>query len=71
VWVCTEIMVQLNTPGVRDGRVAVWQDGSLIADWSTQQNDQWYDNLVLATSYIGPISTGAPPKPPTNVRIVS
>jgi len=26
---------------------------------------------VLATSYIGPISTGAPPKPPTNVRIVS
>lgn len=94
-WVCFEMMVQLNTPGRRDGRVAVWQDGSLIADWqnvrfrdvptvkidqiqlenggqaSTQQNDKWYDNLVVATSYIGPISASgvATPKSPTNLRV--
>jgi len=100
-WICFEILVKMNTPGVRDGRVAVWQDGKLIADWqsvrfrdvtslkidqlqlenggqgSTQQNDKWYDNLVVATSYIGPMSTGGggggdtPPNPPTNLRIIS
>jgi hypothetical protein len=32
-WISFELMVQLNTPGSRDGRVAVWQDGQLIADW--------------------------------------
>lgn len=96
VWICYEMLVQLNTPGTRDGRVAVWQDGELIADWqsvrfrdvtslkinqiqlenggqgSTQQNDKWYDNLVIATSYIGPMATtsAAAPRPPTNLRIV-
>jgi hypothetical protein len=84
-WISYEMLVQLNTPGSRDGRVAVWQDGTLLADWqnirfrdtstlkidqinlsnggksSTQQNDKWYDNLVVATSYIGPVSTGAVP----------
>jgi hypothetical protein len=96
-WICYEMMVQMNTPGSRDGRVAVWQDGVLIADWlnirfrdvdtvkideiqlenggqgSTQQNDKWYDNLVIATSYIGPRSSGSTvpsPQAPTNVRIV-
>lgn len=95
-WICFEALVQMNTPGSRDGRVAVWQNGSLIADWlnvrfrdvdtvkidqiqlenggqgSTQQNDKWYDNLVIATSYIGPVGTtnSSPPQPPTNVRIV-
>jgi hypothetical protein len=93
-WVCYEVLVQMNTPGVRDGRVAVWQDGVLIADWqsvrfrdvstvkidqiqlenggqgSTQQNDKWYDNLVLATSYIGPMSSSSDitPRPPTNLQ---
>jgi len=94
-WICYEVMVQLNTPGSRDGRVAVWQDGKLIADWpnlrfrdvstvqidqiqlenggqgSSQQNDKWYDNLVIATSYIGPMSTedaAAAPRPPTDLR---
>jgi hypothetical protein len=91
VWICYEVMIQLNTPGSRDGRVAVWQDGNLIADWqnmrfrdvstvridkielgnggksSSQQNDKWYDNLVLATSYIGPMSTGTQPLPPTGL----
>jgi hypothetical protein len=97
-WICYEMMVQLNTPGSRDGRIAVWQDGKLIADWqnvrfrdtstvkideiqlenggqgSTRQNDKWYDNLVVATSYIGPIGSGsgaqpqAVPNPPTNLK---
>jgi hypothetical protein len=82
-WTCWETLVQLNTPGLRDGRVAVWQDGVLIADWqnvrfrdvstlqidqieldnggksSTQVNDKWYDNLVIAASYIGPMSTAS------------
>ncbi|HEY8549375.1 MAG TPA: hypothetical protein VIL35_05405 [Vicinamibacterales bacterium] len=95
-WICYEVLVQMNTPGSRDGRVAVWQDGELIADWvnirfrdvntvkideiqlenggqgSSQQNDKWYDNLVIATSYIGPMSTGGatPPRAPTNLRVI-
>lgn len=95
VWICYEMLVQMNTPGSRDGRVAVWTNGNLIADWvnlrfrdvntvkideiqlenggqgSTQQNDKWYDNLVIATAYIGPVGTGtATPTAPTNLRIV-
>jgi len=94
VWICYEMYVQLNTPGVRDGRVAVWQDGVLIGDWqnirfrdvttvkidqieldnggqgSTQQNDKWYDNLVIASSYIGPTATGTQPASPMNLRIM-
>jgi hypothetical protein len=95
VWVCQEMLVQMNTPGSRDGRVAFWENGILIADWqnvrfrdvttvkinqiqlknggksSTQQNDKWYDNLVVATSYIGPVSTTGPrPGRPTNLRII-
>jgi hypothetical protein len=94
-WICYELLVQLNTPGLRDGRVAAWQDGVLIADWqnvrfrdvttlkidqieldnggqgSTQQDDKWYDNLVMASSYIGPMATGTSTAPtaPTNLRI--
>ncbi len=96
VWISYELMVQMNTPGSRDGRVAIWQNGNLIADWvnlrfrdvstvkidqiqlenggqgSTQQNDKWYDNLVVATSYIGPMSTGvSTPAAPTNLRITT
>jgi hypothetical protein len=95
-WVCYEIMVKLNTPGARDGRVAAWQNGVLIGDWqnvrfrdvdtvkidkitiglggksSSQQNDKWYDNLVLANSYIGPMSAGpvnnTPPAAPRGLR---
>jgi hypothetical protein len=94
-WTCYELMVQMNTPGSRDGRVAFWQDGVLMADWqnirfrdvtsvkiselnlqnggksSPQQNDKWYDNLVVATSYIGPVSNTAKlPTAPRNLRIV-
>lgn len=92
-WICFELMVQLNTVGQRDGRVAVWQDGTLIADWqnirfrdstsvrldeiqlenggqrSTQINDKWYDNVVVATSYIGPISMQPSLPAPKNLRI--
>jgi hypothetical protein len=95
-WICFEMLVQMNTPGLRDGRVAVWEDGKLIADWlnirfrdvdsvkideiqlenggqgSTQQNDKWYDNLVIATSYIGPMVSSAVsvPKPPTELSVI-
>ena len=96
-WICVEMLVQLNTPGLRDGRVATWQNGVLIGDWqnirfrdvttlkidqieldnggqgSTQQNDKWYDNLVIAKSYIGPMvsSVNTAPTAPTNLRIAS
>jgi hypothetical protein len=87
-------MVQLNTIGQRDGRIAVWQDGSLIADWqnvrfrdstnvrldeiqlehggqgSKQINDKWYDNVVVATSYIGPIAKQQLLSPPANLRLL-
>ncbi len=32
-WYCYEFMVQANTPGQRDGRIAVWLDGALVADF--------------------------------------
>lgn len=32
-WYCNEFMVQANTPGQRDGRVAFWIDGRLAADF--------------------------------------
>ena len=32
-WLGYEIMVRANAPGKRDGRIALWLDGSLIADF--------------------------------------
>jgi ADP-ribose pyrophosphatase YjhB (NUDIX family) len=32
-WYCYEYMVKANTPGSRDGRIALWVDGKLIADF--------------------------------------
>jgi len=32
-WYCYEYMVRANTPGMRDGRIAMWVDGQLIADF--------------------------------------
>ena len=80
-WYCYEYMVQTNTPGKRDGRVACWVDGKLIADFpnfrlrdveslkidvfgialfmrpnNVRANKKWFDDLVAATSYIGPIA---------------
>ncbi|MGH8626573.1 MAG: hypothetical protein ACREYC_15320 [Gammaproteobacteria bacterium] len=94
-WLCHELMVQANTPGARDGRIAIWENGTLLADFqsirfrdigtvkineiqlenggqgSTQSNQKWYDNVVVAKSYIGPMSSGGPTSPaaPTNLRI--
>ena len=79
-WYCYELMVKANTPGVRDGRIAFWVDGTLVADFPGlrlrdveelklsrvglglyTQNERVqktiamsYDDVVVATSYIGP-----------------
>jgi hypothetical protein len=79
-WYCYELMVQANAPGKRDGRIGVWVDGMLRADFPNlrfrnvltlkanriglgmythnprvQQNiTMWFDDVVAATSYIGP-----------------
>jgi hypothetical protein len=78
-WYCFEYMLKANTPGQRDGRVACWVDGKVIADYPNlrlrdieslkidrfsvglyiadnrlRENKKWYDDLVAATSYIGP-----------------
>ena len=80
-WYCYELMVKTNTPGKRDGRVALWLDGKLIADFlnlrlrdvsklkidrfsldfhiksnTAGATKKWYDNVVAATSYIGPVA---------------
>jgi hypothetical protein len=80
-WHCYEFMVALNTPGQRDGRIAAWLDGRLVADFGNLrlrdvvdlQVDrfglnfhahanpsgpvrQWFDNVVAATEYVGPLS---------------
>jgi hypothetical protein len=79
-WYCYEFFVKANTPGARDGRITLWLDGQLIADFpnlrlrdvATLQIDRfqlslharktpvethkWYDNVVAATAYIGPLA---------------
>jgi hypothetical protein len=79
-WYCYEYMVAANTPGQRDGRITVWLDGELVADFENLvfrdvadlkidrfglsfhigsnpngETRKWYDNVVAATSYIGPM----------------
>lgn len=79
-WFCYEYMVKANTPGKRDGRIAVWVDGQLVADFmnlrfrdiESLKIDRFglsfhiksnpkgearkaFDNVVAATSYIGPL----------------
>ena len=79
-WYCYEFMVQANTPGQRDGRIAAWLDGTLVADFMNLrlrdvaslkidrfglsfhigsnpngESKKWYDNVVAASSYIGPM----------------
>jgi hypothetical protein len=97
-WYAYELMVRANTPGQTDGRIAMWLDGNLIADFTNlrlrdttslkidkfslvlhiARNDlavakKWYDNVVAATTYIGPMTSGSSqvPAAPTNLRIVS
>jgi hypothetical protein len=94
-WYCYEFMVRANTPGQRDGRIAFWLDGQLIADFPNLRlrdttaltidrftldlhvfkNNlalarKWYDNVVAATSYIGPMTSATPPRTPSGLRIV-
>lgn len=82
-WYCYEYMVQANTPGDRDGRIAFWLDGVLAADFHNLrlrdieslkidrfglsfhigsnpngETHKWYDNVVAAASYIGPLFEG-------------
>jgi hypothetical protein len=79
-WYCYEYMLKANTPGQRDGRITVWLDGQLVADFGNLrlrdvaslkidrfglsfhigsnpngETKKWYDNVVAATSYIGPM----------------
>ncbi|WP_165223589.1 alpha/beta hydrolase [Aquisphaera insulae] len=78
-WYCYELMLRANSPGRRDGRIAAWLDGKLVADFPglrlrdderlkinhativlhikaspSRSNRKWYDDVVIATSYIGP-----------------
>ncbi len=94
-WYCYELMVKANTPGQRDGRIAFWLDGQLIADFPNLRlrdttaltidrftldlhvlnnnlgvAQKWYDNVVAATSYIGPMVSMPPPPSPTGLRII-
>jgi hypothetical protein len=79
-WYCYELMVQANTPGQRDGRIAFWVDGGLAADFpnlrfrsveSLKLNRAdfglhesrtgtvrrvWIDDVVGASTYIGPMT---------------
>jgi hypothetical protein len=78
-WYCYELMVQANTPGERDGRIAFWFEGELAADFQNLRlrdvedlkidrfaigfhigtnpahTRKWYDNVVAASAYIGPM----------------
>jgi hypothetical protein len=93
-WYAYELMVKANTPGQRDGRIAMWLDGKLIADFpnlrlrdtTALKIDQftidlharsnpsnvarkWVDNVVAATSYIGPTSSSQRLPAPSNLRV--
>jgi hypothetical protein len=82
-WHCYEMMVQANTPGERDGRIAFWFDGVLAADFPNLRlrdvpeltidrfglsfhigsnpdapQRKWYDDVVAAHAYIGPVYEG-------------
>jgi hypothetical protein len=79
-YTCYEFMVRANTPGARDGRIACWVDGKLVADYPNlrlrdvpslkidvltiggyinpnrvRTNTLWFDDVVAASSYIGPM----------------
>jgi hypothetical protein len=94
-WYSYEFMVQANTPGQRNGRIAMWLDGQVIADFQNLRLREttalkidrfsidlhvhtnnlavarkWSDNVVVATSYIGPMVAGQLPPAPTGLRIV-
>jgi len=80
-WYCFELMVKANSAGRRDGRIACWVDGKLVADFpnlrlrdvdslkinsasvnlhirsnTVRENKKWYDDVVVATAYVGPVA---------------
>jgi len=80
-WYCYEYMLKANEPGKRDGRIAIWLDGKLVADFGNLrfrdvasltidrfglsfhiksnpkgQTRKWYDDVVAAKQYIGPVA---------------
>lgn len=94
-WTCYELMVKSNTSGARDGRVALWIDGSLVFDhpglrfrsiadiasrfvnlgvYSSEvfpNQTVWYDDVIVAKEYIGPMAYGTPaPAAPKNLKVV-
>lgn len=48
-WQCYELMVKANTPGQRDGRIGMWLDGKLIADF---RNLRFRDVASLTIDYL-------------------
>ena len=62
-WYCYELMVKVNTPGERDGRVAFWVDGKLSGDFpslrfrSTPLLQANRINLVTYASSLRPNTT--------------
>ncbi|MFB3819286.1 MAG: LamG-like jellyroll fold domain-containing protein [Candidatus Methylomirabilales bacterium] len=99
-WYTIELRYKLGSgPGVRDGAVEVWIDGSKVysafdlatcggglgdcsgigalylgayhngADTTRWDGQQVVDNLVIATSYIGPPGGAASPSPPTTAAL--
>lgn len=80
-WYAYELMVKANTVGQRDGRITLWVDGVVLADFGNLrfrdidslkidriqlslhagqnpvgETKKWYDNVVAAKSYIGPMA---------------
>ena len=52
-WYSYEVMVKANTPGQRDGRIAFWLDGQLIADFrepAAARDDRAQDRPLHARS---------------------
>ena len=47
-WLCFEFMVKANTPGQRDGRIAMWLNGLLVADFP---NMRFRDTDSLTIDY--------------------
>ena len=80
-WRCYELMVKANTPGKNDGKLAsrfpnlnfrsistLKLDKAVVmlhAKHSERVNKKWYDNVVIARQYIGPMASPIPSPTPT------
>ncbi len=55
VWICVEMMLKHNTPGLDDGEQAFWIDGKLIGHWSGfnwRTDDKLMANAFTLESYV-------------------